>query len=131
MSEFRGFAQQQQNNQQYWLIGINTGGREVYMIMPGNYMVQPYNSGDVAARDLQAMGGLRAGSRLDAFVDVSIHNLPPSLCRHYCYPGPADYWALALYNLLLNNAKFATGAVRPAVLPAPDGAGQRRRRRVQ
>ena len=29
--------EQQQNNQQYWLIGINTGGREVYMIMPGNY----------------------------------------------------------------------------------------------
>ena len=55
----------------------------------------------------------------------------PILCRHYCYPGPADYWALALYNLLLNNAKFATGAVRPAVLPAPGGAGQRRRRRVQ
>lgn len=55
----------------------------------------------------------------------------PLDCLHYCYPGPADYWALALYNLLLNNAKFATGAVRPAVLPAPGGAGQRRRRRVQ
>ena len=29
--------EQQQNNQQYWLIGMNTAGREVYMIMPGNY----------------------------------------------------------------------------------------------
>ena len=29
--------EQQQNNQQYWLVGINTCGREVYMIMPGNY----------------------------------------------------------------------------------------------
>lgn len=29
--------EQQQNNQQYWLIGMNTGGREVYMIMPGSY----------------------------------------------------------------------------------------------
>ena len=22
-------------------------------------------------------------------------------CLHYCYPGPADFWALALYNLLV------------------------------
>ena len=24
---------------------------------------------------------------------------------HYCYPGPTDFWALSLYNLLLNNAR--------------------------
>ena len=30
-------------------------------------------------------------------------------CLHYCYPGPSDYWAKTLYNLLLNNAKFAAG----------------------
>lgn len=29
--------EQQQNNQQYWLIGLNTCGREIYMIMPANY----------------------------------------------------------------------------------------------
>ena len=30
----------------------------------------------------------------------------PLDCLHYCYPGPADYWALALYNLMLNNPRF-------------------------
>lgn len=30
----------------------------------------------------------------------------PLDCLHYCYPGPADFWALALYNLLLNNPKY-------------------------
>ena len=27
----------------------------------------------------------------------------PIDCLHYCYPGPSDYLALSLYNLLLNN----------------------------
>ena len=27
-------------------------------------------------------------------------------CLHYCYPGPGDYWALSLYNLLLNNPRY-------------------------
>ena len=27
-------------------------------------------------------------------------------CLHYCLPGPSDAWALALYNLLLNNPRF-------------------------
>ena len=31
----------------------------------------------------------------------------PLDCLHYCYPGPTDYWALALYNLMLNNQQFA------------------------
>ena len=31
----------------------------------------------------------------------------PLDCLHYCYPGPSDYWALSLYNLLLNNPRFA------------------------
>jgi hypothetical protein len=31
----------------------------------------------------------------------------PLDCLHYCYPGPTDYWALTLYNLLLNNNKFS------------------------
>lgn len=35
--EDEDLQEQQQNNQQYWLVGINTCGREVYMIMPGNY----------------------------------------------------------------------------------------------
>ena len=30
----------------------------------------------------------------------------PLDCLHYCYPGPTDYWALALYNLLLNNERY-------------------------
>ena len=30
----------------------------------------------------------------------------PLDCLHYCYPGPADFWALALYNLMLNNPRF-------------------------
>ena len=30
----------------------------------------------------------------------------PLDCLHYCYPGPTDYWALALYNLLLNNHRY-------------------------
>jgi len=29
--------EQQQNNQQYWLVGLNTCGREIYMIMPASY----------------------------------------------------------------------------------------------
>ena len=28
-------------------------------------------------------------------------------CLHYCYPGPSDSWAVALYNLLLNNPRYA------------------------
>ena len=28
-------------------------------------------------------------------------------CLHYCFPGPADFWALALYNMMLNNPRFA------------------------
>lgn len=35
--EDEDLKEQQQNNQQYWLVGINTCGREVYMIMPGGY----------------------------------------------------------------------------------------------
>ena len=35
-------------------------------------------------------------------------------CLHYCLPGPADAWASALYNLLLNNAKYAGAAPGPA-----------------
>ena len=27
-------------------------------------------------------------------------------CLHYCLPGPSDTWALALYNLLLNNPRY-------------------------
>jgi hypothetical protein len=30
----------------------------------------------------------------------------PLDCLHYCYPGPTDFWALSLYNLLLNNARY-------------------------
>jgi hypothetical protein len=33
----------------------------------------------------------------------------PLDCLHYCYPGPADFWALALYNLLLNNPEYQAG----------------------
>jgi hypothetical protein len=36
-SEDPDLQEQQQNNQQYWLIGLNTCGREVYMIMPASY----------------------------------------------------------------------------------------------
>lgn len=28
-------------------------------------------------------------------------------CLHYCLPGPSDSWAHALYNLLMNNEKYA------------------------
>jgi hypothetical protein len=31
----------------------------------------------------------------------------PLDCLHYCYPGPSDYWALSLTNLLLNNPRYA------------------------
>lgn len=33
----------------------------------------------------------------------------PLDCLHYCYPGVSDYWALALYNLLLNNERYSHG----------------------
>jgi hypothetical protein len=36
-SEDSDLQEQQQNNQQYWLIGLNTCGREIYMIMPSSY----------------------------------------------------------------------------------------------
>ena len=29
-------------------------------------------------------------------------------CLHYCLPGPADVWAHALYNLLMNNPRFGS-----------------------
>lgn len=28
-------------------------------------------------------------------------------CLHYCFPGPADFWARAMVNLLLNNERYA------------------------
>jgi hypothetical protein len=28
-------------------------------------------------------------------------------CLHYCLPGPADFWALSAFNLLLNNPRYA------------------------
>jgi|TARA_B110000196_G_C20868265_1_gene530800 hypothetical protein len=31
----------------------------------------------------------------------------PIDCLHYCFPGPADFWTLTLYNMMLNNARFA------------------------
>ena len=31
----------------------------------------------------------------------------PLDCLHYCYPGPTDYWALTLTNLLMNNKRYA------------------------
>ena len=31
----------------------------------------------------------------------------PLDCLHYCYPGPTDYWALSLSNLLQNNPRYA------------------------
>ena len=34
----------------------------------------------------------------------------PLDCLHYCYPGPADYWALSLYNMLMNNERYRGGA---------------------
>jgi hypothetical protein len=34
----------------------------------------------------------------------------PLDCLHYCYPGPADFWALALSNFLQNNERFALSA---------------------
>ena len=41
----------------------------------------------------------------------------PLDCLHYCYPGPTDFWALSLYNLLLNNARY-----RQEEQAAPKGA---------
>ena len=34
----------------------------------------------------------------------------PLDCLHYCYPGPTDFWALSLSNLLLNNPRYALRA---------------------
>ena len=31
----------------------------------------------------------------------------PLDCLHYCFPGPTDYWALSVYNLMLNNPRFS------------------------
>jgi len=36
----------------------------------------------------------------------------PIDCLHYCYPGPTDFWALSLYNLLLNNERYAGAATK-------------------
>jgi hypothetical protein len=36
----------------------------------------------------------------------------PIDCLHYCCPGPTDFWALALYNLLLNNERYAGAATK-------------------
>jgi len=30
-------SEQQQNNLQYWLIGMKTCGREIYMLMPSSF----------------------------------------------------------------------------------------------
>ena len=40
----------------------------------------------------------------------------PLDCLHYCYPGPTDYWALSLYNMLLNNPeRYGTAGAGLAV----------------
>jgi hypothetical protein len=45
-------------------------------------------------------------------------------CLHYCIPGPADAWAHALYNLLLNNARFTGNAsARDQAAAAPEVHG--------
>jgi hypothetical protein len=36
-------------------------------------------------------------------------------CLHYCLPGPADAWTVALYNLLLNNPRFAVQHARESL----------------
>jgi hypothetical protein len=48
-------------------------------------------------------------------------------CLHYCIPGPADAWASALYNLLLNREEQERVGPRPAGAGpggARDGSGE-------
>eukprot|EP00965_Chrysotila_dentata_P257437 6212887-Pleurochrysis_carterae.AAC.7 len=42
-----------------------------------------------------------------AFHADSLKSTAQKDCLHYCLPGPADSWAHALYNLLLNDARFS------------------------
>ena len=41
------------------------------------------------------------------YASVRFKNNFPLDCLHYCYPGPSDYWALSLSNLLLNNPRYS------------------------
>jgi len=36
----------------------------------------------------------------------------PLDCLHYCYPGPTDFWALSIYNLMLNNPRYASQSAK-------------------
>lgn len=58
---------------------------------------------NVSHLDLRADGHVADAMGLHA--DASKAAKPPD-CLHYCLPGPADAWAHAIYNLLLNNPRY-------------------------
>ena len=67
--------------------------------------------------DIFALSAARPDETLGAFhegLKTSHRGLAHRDCVHYCLPGPADAWASALYNLLLNNEKYAGAAPGPA-----------------
>ncbi len=43
--------EQQQNNQGYWLVGLHTQGREIYMVLPASY-----NSSKIEAEKKRNLG---------------------------------------------------------------------------
>ena len=66
---------------------------------------------NVSHVDARADG--HVGAAMASHPDKAKSGMKPD-CLHYCLPGPADAWASALYNLLLNNAKYAGAAPGPA-----------------
>ena len=66
---------------------------------------------NVSHVDARADG--HVGAAMASHPDKAKSGMKPD-CLHYCLPGPADAWASALYNLLLNNPKYAGAAPGPA-----------------
>ena len=66
---------------------------------------------NVSHVDARADG--HVGAAMASHPDKTKSRMKPD-CLHYCLPGPADAWASALYNLLLNNPKYAGAAPGPA-----------------
>ena len=67
---------------------------------PSLRLAERFSVLNVSHVDLRSDG--HVGDAMRHHHDKKIRSAKPD-CLHYCFPGPADSWAVALYNMLLNN----------------------------